>query len=420
MNKKTLKDVDLKNKKVILRVAYDISLKEKDGKWIVPNDTRIRATLPTIKYLLDQNCRLILLSWLKRPGGKVVEKYRMDPVAEKLSEILGQKVLKLNDCVGEEVEKAVEKMKPREIIMLENVRFHPEEENNDPQFAQKLASLGEIVVFDAFAQSHRIHASTVGILKYLPSVAGFLLEKEIDILSKILKSPKKPLVVVLGGAKISDKVGALKNLMKIADIILIGGALANIFFKAQGIRVAKSLIEDVFVDKAKKEKVDSLAVANQLLLEAKDQKVNLEYPKPLDFIQLPLDLVAADKIEEEAQTKIIDFSKKEEIPSDWLFLDIGPKTIELFKNIIEKAKTIFWNGPMGYFELEKFALGTREIAQAITSSKALSVIGGGDTEKVVKMFNLEGQFDFVSTGGGASLEFLSGQPLPAVEALPDK
>lgn len=418
-NKKTVRDVDVSGKRILLRVAYDITPKEKDGKWVITNDARIRATLPTIEYLLERNCSLVLLSWLKRPGGKVVEQYRMNPVAEKLSELLNRPVKKLDDCVGEEVEKVVKNMKPGEIVMLENVRFHPEEEKEDPLFAKQLANLGDLIVFDAFAQSHRVHSSTTGILKYKEAVAGFLVEKELKVLLNLLTNPKRPFVVILGGAKIYDKLATIINLLNKADVLLIGGALANIFLKAKGVNIENSFLEDVYVNVAKGEKKDYLVLAKDLLEKTNKQKPSLNIPN-LEFLKLPIDLVAAEKIEERTPHKIVDLTKGEVIPSGWTFLDIGPKTTAFFRRVIRQAKTVFWNGPMGYFEIDEFAKGTKAVAEAIVESGATSVIGGGDTEKIVKMFKLEGKFSHVSTGGGASLEFLAGRKLPAIEMLPNK
>ncbi|PIY95693.1 MAG: phosphoglycerate kinase [Candidatus Kerfeldbacteria bacterium CG_4_10_14_0_8_um_filter_42_10] len=419
-NKKTIKDIDVSGKRVLLRIAYDITPKEVDGKMVIKNDARIRATLPTIEYLLERNCSLVLLSWLKRPGGKVVEEYRMNPVAEKLAEILGRPVKKMDDCVGPEVEKAVKAMRPGEIIMLENVRFHPEEEKEDPAFAKQLADLGELIVFDAFAQSHRVHSSTTGILKQKEAVAGFLVEKELNVLSALLENPKRPFVVVLGGAKISDKLDTIINLLDKADALLIGGALSNTFLKAKGVNVESSFIEDVYVNIAKGEKKDYLTLAKELLEKTSGQKTSFKDIPDLKFLQLPPDLAAAEKIEENVASKVVDLTEGETLPPGWTYLDIGPKSAELFSQAIQQAQTIFWNGPMGYFEIDEFAKGTEKVANAIVESKATSVIGGGDTEKIVKMFKLGGKFSHVSTGGGASLEFLAGKKLPAIELLPNR
>jgi phosphoglycerate kinase len=412
MPKKTIRDIDVRGKKVLLRVAYDISLKEKDGKWIVPDDSRIKATLPTIEYLLEKDCSLVLLSWLKRPEGKVVEKFRMDPVAEKLSELIKRPVKKMDDCIGPEVEQAVADLKPGEIIMLENVRFHPEEQKEDEEFSKRLVNLGDLIVFDAFAQAHRVHSSTTGILKQGKEVvAGFLMEKELNVLSQMLENPSRPFTVVLGGAKISDKLETTNNLLALADSILIGGAMANAFLKAQDVDIQGSFVEDTGIDATK-----TAEESAKELLEKTADKTSFQGG---DFIQLPLDLVAANSIEEPTESKVVNVSEKETLPEKWAYLDIGPKTVDEYHKIITASKTVFWNGPMGLFEEAEFAKGTKEIADAIINSGATSIVGGGDTEKIVKMFNLEGKFTHVSTGGGASLEFLSGKVLPVVELLPD-
>ena len=398
----------LKGKTVLLRVAYDIPLAQRGKNWVVADDRRITETVPTIKYLLKHNCKIVLLSWLSRPGGKIVEKYRMDPVAKKLSEILGRPVKKIDDCIGPKVFAEIKKIKPGSLLMLENVRFYHQEEENDKRFAKLLVAGIDLIVFDAFGQSHRIHASTVGITKLRPTYAGFLLEKELTALAKVTVKPVRPLVVVLGGAKISDKVSVLQQLVKIADHILIGGGLANIFLQAAGQPVGQSFVEDIFVDKAKRKKINFSRLAKKI------------YQKNRQKIVLPKDLLAANKIDAHALVEIIDLEKKEQINPHWTYLDIGPKTIAEYLSYFKKAKTIFWNGPMGVFEIPKFALGTKRIAQAIARSKAVTVLGGGDTESVIGQYNLNGQFTHVSTGGGASLEFLAGHELPALKHLVKK
>ncbi|NUM25427.1 MAG: phosphoglycerate kinase [Candidatus Buchananbacteria bacterium] len=397
---------DLSGKKVLLRVAYDLPLTKKGANYVVADDRRITETLPTIKYLLKNNCKIVLLSWLKRPEGKVVDKYKMDPVAKRLATLIKKPVKKLDDCVGPKVYEAVSRMKNGELIMLENVRFYAEEEKNNKLFSALLAHGFDLVVFDAFAQSHRVHSSTVGITKLLPTYAGLLLEKEITQLSKINKKPKKPLVIVLGGAKISDKVDVLQELVKIADKILIGGGLANIFLKADGTPIGDSFVEDVFVDKAKRKKVNFVSLARTI------------YRKNKDKIILPTDLIAGNKMDQQALIEIVDVSQKQTINKRWKFLDIGPATIARYLAEIKKAKTIFFNGPMGVFEIDKFAFGTKKIAEAISRNRqAITVVGGGDTEMVLQKYHLEGKFTHVSTGGGASLVFLSGKELPALKSI---
>jgi 3-phosphoglycerate kinase len=405
MNKKTVKDMDIAGKRIIHRVAYDVSLKDKDGQLEVVDDLRLKVTIPTINYLLEQDCKIILLSWLKRPDGKVVEKWKMDPVAKRLSELLGKPVKKLDDCVGQEVEKAVAEMKPGEIIMLENVRFHPEEMTDEDEFASQLASLGDIMVQDAFAQVHRVHASITGIPRHIQTIAGLYLEKEIDELSKVINDPKKPLVVIIGGAKVSDKIDAINNLVNVADTILIGGGVANNFIEASGKDIGNSYIEDVYVDKAKKKKKDFLELSKKLIQEKN--------------IQIPLDMIAVDSIEDPKETKIINLDK-EKIPDGWAFVDIGPETQKLYNKILSQSKTIFWNGPLGVFENKLFAEGTKSTAKSIAKSKATSVIGGGETIAAIRQFSSEDKFTHISVAGGATLEFIAGKKLPGIEAIANK
>jgi len=394
----------LRGKKILMRVAYDITLSKKGKFWLVPDNRRIVATLPTIKYLLKQGCSLVFLSWLKRPDGKVIEKYRMDPVATELSRLIKKPVSKLDNCIGKEVKIKIKNLQAGELLMLENVRFHKQEMLNNAKFAKELSQGLDLICFDAWAQIHRIHASTLGILKYLPAYSGLLLEKEIIYLEKITKNPKKPLTIILGGAKISDKINVLKSLAKKASYVLIGGGLANAFFKAKALNIGGSYVEDVFVDQSKRSKIDFVKEAGKIF-------------KNSSNIILPLDVVVANKIDSKAKTRIIDLSKPYRITKREMFLDIGPKTIKHYLSIIKKSKTILWNGPMGVFELKKFATGTEKIAQAVAKAKALSIIGGGDTEDIIKNYHLEGRFNHVSTGGGAMLEFLAGKKLPVLEKL---
>lgn len=396
---------NLKNKTVLFRVAYDVPLKFKGKNWVVADERRIAETLPTLQYLLKNQCRIVILSWLKRPGGKVVDKYRMDPVAKALAKLIKKPVRKLDDCVGPKVQAAISQLKPGQILMLENVRFYPQEEENNPMFAALMLEGINLIVFDAFAQAHRVHASTTGINQLIPAYAGFLLEKEIKALSKIIKDPKRPLLVILGGAKISDKIGVLERLVKIADKVLIGGGLANVFLKGLNIPVGRSFLEDVFVDKAKRKKINFLELAKKL------------YQKNRRKIVLPVDLLAANKIDRHALIEIVDFGNKETINAHRMFLDIGPKTVANFLGEIKKAKTIFWNGPMGVFEIDKFAFGTKKIAEAVAHAKAVTVIGGGDTEVAAAKYKIEDKITHLSTGGGASLEFLAGRELPGLKAM---
>lgn len=399
---------NLKGKTVLLRVAYDVPL-EKFGKgWKVADTRRIEETIPTIKYLMKHDCKIVLLSWLKRPGGKVVDKYKMDPVAKALSKLIKKPVKKLDDCVGPKVHAEIQKLKPKQLLMLENVRFYPDEENNNKMFSALLGWGIDLMVFDAFAQAHRIHSSTVGIQKFLPTCTGLLVEKEIKALSQINTKPKKPLVIVIGGAKISDKIHTLEELVKVADKVLIGGGMANIFMKAKGVPIGKSFVEDSFVDKAKRKKVSAVTIAKKLL------------KKHGKKIVLPTDFLAASKMDQGAQTEVVTLTEGDRINKRWMFLDIGPHTIANYMKEIKGAKTIFFNGPMGVFEMQKFEFGTKKVAQAIARAKATTVVGGGDTEMVLDKYKLSGKFNHVSTGGGASLEYLAGHDLPALKDLISK
>ena len=406
MNLKSIRQVkNLKNKTVLFRVAYDITL-EKKGKGFVVGDTRrIEQTIPTLEYLLKKGCKVVVMSWLKRPGGKVVEKYRMDPVAKALSKIIKKPVKKIDDCIGPKVFSEIQKLKSGQILMLENTRFYHQEVEANKMFAALLVHGIDLICFDAFGQAHRIHSSTTGITKLVPTYAGFLLEKELKSLSQINKKPKRPLVIILGGAKISDKINVLQELVKIADKILIGGGLANVFLKANRVPIGSSFVEDVFVDKAKRKPVNTVKVAKKLLKKYKNK------------ILLPVDLVAGNKINEHSLVEVVDLENKDQINKRWKFLDIGPKTVANYLVEIKKAKTIFFNGPMGVFEIDKFAFGTKKIAQAVGRAKATTVVGGGDTEIIADKYKLEKKFNHISTGGGASLVFLSGKELPALKNI---
>lgn len=403
-NLKTLEDIDFSRKKVLLRVAYDITLARDGGMLVVPTDARIRATIPTIEYLLEKHCSIALLSWLKRPAGKVVDDLRMKPIAARLSELIDRPVVSLPDCVGPEVKNHIANMKPRDIVMLENVRFHPEEERGDNDFARELVEGLQVIVYDAFGQAHRVHSSTTGILQYLPAVAGRLFVREIEHLSNLLDNPSHPFVAVMGGAKISDRIGVMKSLIHKADKVLIGGALANTFLLAEGKPVEKSLVEDIFVDEARGKKQDYLAICRNLMEEAGAK------------LQLPIDLLAAPDINSE-ETRVINLDQNEALPKNWGYYDIGPRTAEVYERLLQGAKLVFGNGPMGYFEKPQFAAGTRKVAEAMVASGATTVIGGGDTESMVGRFNLQGKFTHVSTGGGAALEFLAGKEFPVMKYL---
>lgn len=389
---KTVRDIDIKGKKVLVRVDFNVPL---NGE-TVTDDTRIRAALPTINYLLENGAAVILMSHLGRPKGKKDPKYSLRPVALRLHELLGKPVEMAPDCIGEEVQKMAAALQPGQVLLLENVRFYPQETDNDPQFAKDLASLAEIYVNDAFGAAHRAHASTTGVAQYLPAVAGSLMEKELRELGQLLDNPQSPFVVLLGGAKVSDKIGVMQNLIGKADYLLVGGGMAFPFLKVQGLEIGKSLCDG------------DLSVPQGILEKAKGTKTQ---------IVLPVDVVVAEELVEDAPHQVVDV---EAIPADKMGLDIGPKTVEKFGQIIASAKTIFWNGPMGVFEKKPFDQGTRAVAQAVADSQARSVVGGGDSVAALTQAGLAAKITHVSTGGGASLEFIEGRQLPGVEALASK
>ena len=395
MAKLTIKDVDLKGKKVLVRVDYNIPL---DKSQNITDDTRIKESIPTLKYLLDNNCKIILCSHLGRPKGKVATEYSLKPVAKRLSELLKQDVKFASDCIGPEVKKLADGLKSKEVLLLENLRFHPEEEKNDENFAKQLSELAEFFVQDAFGTVHRAHASTAGVNKFLPSAAGFLLEKEIKYLGGAMQNPARPFVAILGGAKVSDKIGVIENLLNKVDVILIGGAMAYTFLRAMGIKTGKSRVEE-----------DKLDLAKELL--KKSSKIR--------FL-MPVDHIIADKIDQDASSEE---SQGLEIKDDWMGVDIGSMTQAIYSSVIAKAKTIVLNGPMGVFEIDKFATGTYTICKAIadsTSKGAISIIGGGDSVSAVKNAGVASKMSHISTGGGASLEFLEGKELPGIAALKNK
>jgi phosphoglycerate kinase len=417
VNKKTIRDVNLKGKRVLMRVDFNVPVEN----GVVSDDTRIRAALPTIKYILDQGASLVLMSHLGRPkGGKVEPEFSLKPAADRLQELLGKPVKFASDCVGLQVEQMASSLKQGEVLLLENLRFHKEEEGKakvaenasdeekkaakaemkkkQEAFAKELAKLGEIYVNDAFGTAHRAHASTAVICKFFKeNVAGFLMEKEIDYLGRALANPDRPFVAVLGGAKVSDKVAVIINLLNKVDALLIGGAMAYTFYKAKALPVGKSLVEE-----------DKVELARQIIEEAKKKNVKL---------LLPIDHVIADRFEENARIETV---AENGIRDGWMALDIGPKTIELFAAEIRKAKTVVWNGPMGCFEMKPFASGTMGIAKAIAETKCMSIIGGGDSVSAVNKSGLANKMTHISTGGGASLEFLEGKALPGVVSLNDK
>ena len=399
MKRKTIKDLNknqLEGKKVLVRVDFNVPLNE---ELEITDDTRIEAALSTIKYLISNQDKVILMSHLGRPKGKVIEKLRLDPVARKLSELLGKKVKKLNDCIGVEVEKAVLNMQKDEVILLENLRFHSEEEKNNPEFAKSLAKSADIFVNDAFGTAHRAHASTVGVARILPSYAGFLMAKEIGVLSNLLENPERPFVVVLGGAKISGKIEIVQNLLAIADRILIAGGMSYTCLAALGYEVGNSLLEEY-----------DLKIVRKMLKKAEEHG---------NKILLPVDLIITKEVSEKIKGKLFEIDN---IPKDGIGVDLGERSLVKFEKEIKKAKTVFWNGPVGVFEIEKYAKGTNRIAKILADmqGKAVTIIGGGDSIAAIDKAGLTEKMTHISTGGGASLEFLGGKKLPGIEVLPEK
>ena len=394
MNKKTVKDIDLKGKKVFVRCDFNVPMDEKQN---ITDNTRIVAALPTIKYLLEQDCKIILASHLGRPKGEVKPEFSLAPVAKELSKLLNKEVIMAKDVIGEDATNKAENLKEGEIMLLENVRFHREETDNDPEFAKKLASMAEVYVNDAFGAAHRAHASTAGIAQYLPAVSGFLIEKELKFLGDALNNPERPFVAILGGAKVSDKIGVIDSLLEKVDTLIIGGGMAYTFFKAQGYEVGKSLCE-----------LDKLELAKELMEKAKTKGVKL---------MLPVDTKIGKEFKEDTESKTVKYT---EIPADWEGFDIGKETIKMFTEELKKAKTVVWNGPLGLFEFSQFAIGTNAIAKVLSEIDATTIIGGGDSAAAVEKAGLADKMTHISTGGGASLEFLEGKKLPGIEALLDK
>ena len=395
MSKKTVKDIDLKGKRVLVRCDFNVPLDENGN---ITDNTRIVAALPTIKYLLENNCSVILCSHLGRPKGEFNEKYSLKPVAKELSRLLEKQVIMSKDVIGEDTKKKVSELKQGEILLLENVRFHREETDNDPEFSKALASLAEIYVNDAFGAAHRAHSSTVGVAEYLPAVSGFLIEKELKFLGGALENPERPFMAILGGAKVSDKIGVIDSLLEKVDTLMIGGGMAYTFFKAQGYGVGNSICEE-----------DKLDLAKELMEKAKTKGVKL---------MLPIDTKIGKEFKPDTESKTVSWT---EIPDGWEGFDIGEKTIEMYQEELRKAKTVVWNGPVGLFEFDQFAIGTNAIAKALSElTDATTIIGGGDSAAAVKKAGLQDKMTHISTGGGASLEFLEGKKLPGIECLQDK
>lgn len=394
MNKKTLTDVNVQGKRVFCRVDFNVPMEA--GK--ITDDTRIKAALPTIEYLVNEGAKVILASHLGRPKGQVVEEMRLTPVASRLAELIGRDVIKVDEAYGEEVKRTIAQMNDGDIVLLENVRFYPGEQKNDPQLARAFAELADLYVNDAFGTAHRAHASTEGIAHHLPSVAGFLMQKELDVLGKALADPDRPFTAIIGGAKVKDKIGVIDHLLDKVDHLIIGGGLAWTFVKANGHEIGQSLLEE-----------DKLELAKSFMKKAQEKGVQFH---------MPIDAVVANEFSVNADAKEVSV---ENIPETWLALDIGPKTSELYREVINKSKLVIWNGPMGVFEFDRFAKGTKAVAEALAESEDVySVIGGGDSAAAVEKFSLANKMSHISTGGGASLEFMEGKPLPGVVALDDK
>ncbi|WP_196605283.1 phosphoglycerate kinase [Pectinatus haikarae] len=393
MNKKTIRDIDVNGKKVFIRVDFNVPMDENQN---ITNDKRIRATLPTLNYLLEKNAALILACHVGRPKGQRVPELSVKPIVKRLSELLGKEVKYAEDCVGKPAEEAAASLKPGEVLLLENLRYHNEETKNDPKFAKQLASLADVAVDDAFGVSHRAHASNVGIAQYVEVVSGFLVEKEIKFIGQALAAPKKPFVAIIGGAKVSDKIGVISNMIEKVDTIIIGGGMAYTFLASQGYNIGKSICEE-----------DKIDLAKNLLAKAASKGVK---------VLLPADVVIADKFAADAATKIVPVDK---IDPEWMGLDCGPESCKMNAAVLKDAKTVVWNGPMGVFEFDAFAKGTEAVAKAVAESGAVSIVGGGDSIAALKKTGLSDKISHISTGGGATLEFLEGKPMPGIEAIAD-
>ena len=394
MIKKTVKDIDLKGKKVLVRCDFNVPMDEQKN---ITDNTRIVAALPTIKYLLENNCAIILCSHLGRPKGEFKSEFSLKPVAKELSKLLDKEIIMAKDVIGEDATSKAKNLKQGEIMLLENVRFHREETDNDAEFSKKLASMAEVYVNDAFGAAHRAHASTAGVAAYLPAVSGFLIEKELKFLGNAISNPERPFVAILGGAKVSDKIGVIDSLLEKVDTLMIGGGMAYTFFKAQGYGVGDSICE-----------LDKLDLATELMAKAKEKGVKF---------MLPVDTKIGKEFKPDTESKIVPWT---EIPDGWEGFDIGTKTIEMFSEELKNAKTVVWNGPVGLFEFDQFAIGTSSIAKVLSEIDATTIIGGGDSAAAVKKAGLEDKMTHISTGGGASLEFLEGKKLPGIECLLNK
>ena len=393
LSKKTMKDINIKGKRVFVRVDFNVPMEDSR----ITDDTRIRAALPTIQYLVEQGAKVILASHLGRPKGEINEEMRLTAVGTRLAQLIERPVTKLDESIGETVEAAIAKMQEGDIVLLENVRFHKGEEKNDPELAQSFAKLADVYVNDAFGAAHRAHATTEGIAKYIPAVSGFLMEKELDVLGKALSNPERPFTAIIGGAKVKDKIGVIENLLEKVDHLIIGGGLSFTFIKALGHDIGNSLLEE-----------DKIELAKSFIDKAKEKGVQLH---------MPIDAVVADAFSKDAATQVVDIDA---IPAGWMGLDIGPKTAASYADVIANSKLIIWNGPMGVFEMEKFANGTKIVANAMAATEGYTVIGGGDSAAAVEKFEVASQMNHISTGGGASLELMEGKELPGIVALNDK
>lgn len=407
--KKTLRDIDLTGKRVIHHCDFNIKLKQNGvGETVPVSDVRIKAYFPSIFYLIEKKCKIIFISYLERPGGKVVKELSLAPVAQRMSELINREVKHLPELVGPRVQKFISEMKPGEMVMLENTRFYPGEEADDDKFAKAIADNADLMVMDGFGHAHRVHASVTGIPRHIPSVAGLYMEGEMKVFDKLKANPQRPLMLIVGGTKVYDKIKAIKHLINKADKVLVGGAVANNFLKAKGIEIEKSFLEEPFVDKAKKTKIDPVEECKKLLE---------EYP---DKIVVPDDFVAGDDVKEPKKRKLVDLEKDEKLPEGWAYLDIGSRSKDKFIKIIKESKTVFWDGPIGKYEDSRFREGTLRVAEAVAEYPEVSILAGGDTAALAENFGLIFRYSHVSVAGGATLQYIADRPMPGIEALLDK
>jgi phosphoglycerate kinase len=409
IKKKTLRDVNLKGKRVIHHCDFNIKLSRNGlGETVPVSEVRIKAYFPSIFYLLDQKCKIIFISWLERPGGKRVKELSLAPVAKRLSQLINREVKHLPDLVGPKVRKFIDQMKPGEMVMLENTRFYPGEMADDDKFAKEIARNGDVKVMDAFGHAHRVHASVTGIPRHIPAVAGMYLEGEMETFNKLKRNPQRPLVLMVGGTKVYDKIKAIRNLIKKADYVLIGGAVASNFLKAKGLEVEKSFLEEPFVDKAKGMQVDPVEEARKLME---------KYPEK---VIVPDDYIAGDQVKKPKRKKMVDLKAGKKLPKGWAYLDIGPRTIKKYVRIIRQAGTVFWDGPMGKYEDARFREGTLKIAAATAENDKTTILAGGDTAALAENFGFFFRYSHVSVAGGATLQYLANRPMPGIDALLDK